>query len=155
MKTFKNGKMYVQLKDIWYIKDYVSVPQSVWKKVFENDISILDEYMDNIVIFEDIEDILFFENIDSIIDLDILNSRTIEQLDNMIEDIDKEISDIMNKYKYISDALNSSFEGIKMRAYDDLKIYKQQINLLKYKKEAIEKYKETHRKEKIKTKNQF
>ena len=155
MKTFKNGKLYVQLKDIWFIKDYVSIPQRIWKKVFENDIVITDREMDNIVSFEEIEDILFFENQDSIIDLDILNGKTIEQIDNMIEDINKEISDIENKFKYISNTLNSSLKGIKMRAYKDYKSYKTQLDLLEYKKEAIEKYKETHRKEKVKTKNQF
>ena len=148
MKTFKNGKLYVQLKDIWFIKDYVPVPQRVWKKIFENDMSILDEDMDSIVTFEDIEDILFFENQSSIIDLDILNSRTIEQLDNMIEDIDKEISDILKETKKAPNMLNRD-------VYKDYKSYKTQLDLLEYKKEAIEKYKETHRKEKVKTKNQF
>ena len=81
-----------------------------------------------------------------------LNSKTIEQLDNIIEDINQEILDISNKYKYDCNDFNSQFEGTRMRAYNNHKNCKKQIDLLEYKKESIENYKLNFRKNKQKVK---
>ena len=123
MKVFRNGKVFVQLKDLKYLFEYGGyiIPQSVYKKALKRTLDMTDEDKNEFIMFDDPKEVELFREIKYIIDLDQFKDMS-----------DKEINDFLLSSKSKLEVLKAKadftdkyFEKLRLRSK-----YRAEVNRL-------------------------
>ena len=123
MKVFRDGRVYVQLKDLKYLFEYGGylIPQSVFKKALKRALDMTDEDKNEFIMFDQPNEIELFREVKYIIDLDQFKDMS-----------DKEISDFLLSSKSKLEVLkakaeftNKYFEKIRLKSK-----YRAEVNRL-------------------------
>lgn len=104
MKIITDNAVYVQKNDIVCLSHSdLSIPSSIFMKVFGNDIVIIDDSNRyDFVEFNDQNDIEFFKGIDWIIDYDEIKDLTEEDLLAQAQSMALAINDIQKRFNFMS-----------------------------------------------------
>lgn len=108
MKIFneENGvkKVYVQINDIMtLINTDLSIPGSVFEKVFSDFFIVNDSNRMDFVEFDKPNEIKYFESLDWIVDYKEIRDLTEEEIKNKVQDITSKVKRITNRYNSMSE----------------------------------------------------
>lgn len=94
MKSFKNNKVYIQVKDMQLLYEVdVFIPQKIEDTFFE----YINEMPDEIYSFDDKNIINYLKASNEILDFDEYNDKNLVELYNIVEIIDQRLDELLDE----------------------------------------------------------
>lgn len=119
MKIIANDAVYVQKNDLFILnRTYLSMPVSIFMKIFDNDIAINDSNRFEFVRFEETAEIEYFKNLDWIIDYNLVKDLSEKELMVMGENISEQKNEIAHRYN----AMSEEDKKINIQMFDECEL---------------------------------